>query len=242
MRIAVITGGAGGLGTWMARRLVEDGLHVVILDIDKSALNEVTDDLGDQTTGLVADVGDDESLVHAFSEIRDEVGPVSVLVNNAAIYPSTPFLEVPLSEYQEVVSVNQQGYFRAAQLAAPDMIELGDGAIVNVSSITLHGGWADLAPYVSTKGASVALTRALARELGPLGIRVNGVSPGAFPTAAEEIHPDLEGYEKFVIEHQALKRRGNPAEVASVVSFLVGPDSSFVTGQIIEVNGGWVMA
>jgi NAD(P)-dependent dehydrogenase (short-subunit alcohol dehydrogenase family) len=91
-------------------------------------------------------------------------------------------------------------------------------------------------------GAGGALGRALARELGPSGIRVNAVSPGAFPTAAEEIHANPEQYTRFVLDHQALKRRGSPGELASVVSFLAGADSSFVTGQTIEVNGGWVMA
>jgi len=105
-----------------------------------------------------------------------------------------------------------------------------------------HGGWSGLASYAASKGAAVSLTRALARELGPYGIRVNAVSPGAFPTAAEEIHEDPVAYNRFVLEHQALKRRGTPEELAAVVSFLAGPDSSFVTGQTIEVNGGWVMA
>ena len=106
----------------------------------------------------------------------------------------------------------------------------------------MHGGWANLASYVATKGAAAALTRALARELGPAGIRVNAVSPGAFPTAAEQIYDDPEAYSQHVIGQQSLKRRGTPDELAAVVSFLAGPDSSFVTGQTIEVNGGWVMS
>jgi NAD(P)-dependent dehydrogenase (short-subunit alcohol dehydrogenase family) len=122
------------------------------------------------------------------------------------------------------------------------MTRAGGGAIINVASIVAHGGWSDLASYAATKGAAIALTRALARELGPSGIRVNAVSPGAFPTAAEQIHENPERYQQFVLDHQALKRRGTPDELAAVVSFLAGPDSSFVTGQTIEVNGGWVMA
>ncbi len=104
-----------------------------------------------------------------------------------------------------------------------------------------HGGWSGLASYAVSKGAVGGMTRALARELGPFGIRVNAVSPGAFPTAAEEIHENPVAYNQFVLEHQALKRRGAPEEMAAVVSFLAGPESSFVTGQTIEVNGGWVM-
>ena len=162
-------------------------------------------------------------------------------MNNAAIYPATPFLEVFPAEYDNVHAVNERGYWLCAQAAARQMAEAGGGAIINVASIVTHGGWADLASYAATKGAAVALTRALARELGPSGIRVNAVSPGAFPTAAEEIHENPAAYNRFVLDHQALKRRGAPEELAAVVSFLAGPDSSFVTGQTIEVNGGWVM-
>ncbi len=158
------------------------------------------------------------------------------------MYPSRPFLDVPLAEYEDVVAVNQRAYWVAAQAAARRMAGSGGGSIVNVASITMHGGWDSLAAYISTKGAAVAFTRALARELGPAEIRVNCVSPGAFPTAAEEIHDDPETYTRHVLDHQALKRRGRPEELASAVSFLAGPESSFVTGQCLEVNGGWVMA
>jgi NAD(P)-dependent dehydrogenase (short-subunit alcohol dehydrogenase family) len=169
------------------------------------------------------------------------LGGVGVLVNNAAIYPARPFLDVPLAEYDDVVAVNQRAYWVAAQAAARRMVPAGSGVIVNIASLTVHGALADLAAYVSTKGAAMAFTRALARELGPYGIRVNAVSPGAFPTAAEKIHADPEAYTQFVLDQQALKRRGRPEELAAVVSFLAGPDSSFVTGQCVEVNGGWVM-
>ena len=139
-------------------------------------------------------------------------------------------------------AVNQRGYWLCAQAAARQMTRAGGGAIVNITSIVTHGGLAGQASYAVSKGAAVSLTRALARELGPSGIRVNAVSPGAFPTALEEIHEDQAAYSQFVLGQQALKRRGTPGELAAVVSFLAGPDASFVTGQTIEVNGGWVMA
>jgi NAD(P)-dependent dehydrogenase (short-subunit alcohol dehydrogenase family) len=106
----------------------------------------------------------------------------------------------------------------------------------------MPGGWANLASYVATKGAAAALTRALARELGPAGIRVNAVSPGAFPTAPEKIYDDPAAYSQQVLDQQSLKRRGTPDELAAVASFLAGPDASNASGHTIEVNGGWVMS
>ncbi|MCA2221811.1 SDR family NAD(P)-dependent oxidoreductase [Nonomuraea aurantiaca] len=234
MTTALVTGAAGALGQAIVRRLTADGHQVAALDLNAGSL--------DGALNLAADLRDPAAVEDAFARTAAALGPVGVLVNNAAIYPSRPFLEVPLAEYDDVHAVNQRAYWLAAQHAARQMTSLGVGAIINIASITMHGGWPDLAAYVATKGAATALTRALARELGPREIRVNCVSPGAFPTAAEEIHPDPEAYNRFVLERQALQRRGRPEELAAVVSFLAGSDASFVTGQTIEVNGGWVMA
>jgi NAD(P)-dependent dehydrogenase (short-subunit alcohol dehydrogenase family) len=245
MSTAVVTGAGGALGRAIARRLAADGHAVAVADIDADAVAAASREIeasGGRALGWTLDLRDPEAITALFDAVEKEHGGTAILVNNAAIYPARPFLDIPLDEYDDVHAVNQRGYWLCAQAAARQMTRAGGGAIVNIASIVTNGGWAGLASYAATKGAAVALTRALARELGGSGIRVNAVSPGAFPTAAEAIHENPEQYNQFVLDHQALKRRGTPEELAAVVSFLAGPDSSFVTGQTIEVNGGWVMS
>jgi NAD(P)-dependent dehydrogenase (short-subunit alcohol dehydrogenase family) len=242
--VAIVTGAGGALGRAIALRCGADGFAVAAFGRPSATLAETVAQLeaaGVPTLEVAFDLRDAAAIVEAVDRTERELGPVEVLVNNAAIYPNTPFLDIPVEEYDDVVAVNQRAYFVAAQAVGRHMVRRGRGSMINIGSITWGGGWPLLASYVSTKGAAVAMTRALARELGPSGVRVNLVSPGAFPTDAEKIHPDPEEYQRFVLDHQSLKRRGTNEELAAVVAFLAGEDSSFVTGQTINVNGGWTM-
>jgi NAD(P)-dependent dehydrogenase (short-subunit alcohol dehydrogenase family) len=241
---ALVTGGGGALGGAIARRLASDGHPVGVLDLDAAAATATARAIV-ETDGkarpLACDLRSADRIEEAFTECERLLGPVKVLVNNAAVFPSAAFLDVSPDLYDDTIAVDQRAYFLCAQHAARSMIRTGGGAIVNVASIVWHGYWPGMSPYVAAKGAVVAMTRALARELGEHEIRVNAVAPGAFPTAAERAqHPDLEAYQRRILESQALKRRGTFEELAAAVSFLAGPESSFVTGQVLNVDGGWV--
>lgn len=240
----IITGAAGGLGSVMAGAFAAEGGRVAIVDLPDSRGARVAEEIN--ASGAAGEAFfapcDLMDLEHTGQVMRGiAAGGVGVLVNNAAVYPSKAVAEYSIADWQGVQRVNVDAAFVCAQAVLPAMREAGGGRIVNVSSITFFGILGQLAPYVTAKGALVGLTRALARECGQDGVTVNAVAPGAFPTAAEEIHPDREGYNAHVLEQQAVKRRGVPADVANAVLFFCAPDSSFITGQLLCVDGGWVM-
>jgi NAD(P)-dependent dehydrogenase (short-subunit alcohol dehydrogenase family) len=174
-------------------------------------------------------------------KLSAEVGGFDVVINNAAIYPSKPFEDYTIEEMQLVQRINVDAGIVCVQVALPHMKAAKRGRIINISSVTISGGWSDLTPYVQSKMALVGLTRSWAREFGRHGITVNAVAPGAFPTDAEKIHPDLPAYEKRIYEAQALQRRGAPDDVANILMFLASDAASFITGQTIHVDGGWYM-
>lgn len=237
------TGAAGGLGLDTTILMLKTGAKVVAVDNDPkkvAALREAAKGL-DGLRVETFDLSDHATLRIGLERVAKEAGGFDVVINNAAIYPSKPFEEFTLDEIKRVQAVNVEAGIVCVQVALPYMKQKGRGRIINISSITFSGGWENLGPYVESKGALIALARVWAREFGKYGVTANAVSPGAFPTDAEKIHPDLVAYEKRILDSQAVKRRGTPSDIANILMFLSSDASSFITGQTINVDGGWVM-
>jgi 3-oxoacyl-[acyl-carrier protein] reductase len=249
-RTVVITGAAGGLGSGMATAFAAEGAAVALVDRPDSPgeelagrINAAETDGGRPGRAFFApcDLADLATTRQLITDLAARQGGLDVLINNAAIYPRKEVAEYTTEDWQAVQRVNVDAAFVCAQAALPAMRAAGSGRIINVSSITFFGQTPFLVPYVASKGALVGLTRALAREVGEDGITVNAIAPGAYPTAAEAIHPDRESYNLFILEQQAVKRRGTPADIANAALFLAAPETSFITGQLLVVDGGWVM-
>jgi 3-oxoacyl-[acyl-carrier protein] reductase len=241
----LLTGAAGGLGYESALELVRHGARVLALDIRPERgkqLQREGSKLGSGSlTYIDQDLSDFSSLQSTLQNLLSREGTIDVLVNNAAIYPAKAFEDFSLEEYHQVQRVNVEAGIVCAQVLLPSMKKRKYGRIINITSITFYGGWPHLYPYVASKAALVGLTRAWAREFGPYGITVNCISCGAFPTDAEKIHPDPEGYNRFVLDHQSVKRRGRPQDVAHTLIYLASDYASFLTGQTLNLDGGWVM-
>jgi 3-oxoacyl-[acyl-carrier protein] reductase len=242
-KTAIVTGAGTGIGRATAQLLAQRGARVVAVGLQPDKLQETVAAItsaGGEAIAVDADVSDPEAIEQVASAAQHAFDGADVLVNNAAVYPIGPWHEMEAEQWDAVFATNIRGYFLMARAVRPQMIARGGGAVVNVSSVTFFTGNALLLAYVASKGAVIGFTRALAREAGPDGIRANAVAPGAFPTAASEIHADQEGLWRDVLEDQSIKRRGEVEDVARAIAFFASDDSSFVTGQTLLVDGGWM--
>jgi len=240
-QVAVITGGAQGIGFATARRLAADGAHVVLFDRGGGAAEKAAAALtaeGADATAREVDVTDEHSVGNGAQWALSTAGRIDVLVNNAGIYPHTPFEELTLSEWRRVLSVNLDGTFLCAHAVYPHMKERGSGRIINVSSATFFIGYPEMTAYIASKAGMVGFTRALASEAGPHGITVNCVTPGLIETeGARDEDPTGELFEE-IVGGQAVKRRGRPEDIAEAIAYLATPAASFITGQTVNVDGG----
>ncbi len=226
--VALVTGGAAGIGAAIAGLFAEEGAHVIVLD--KSAGANVAQ----------VDVRSRAQVQGVVDETLRRHGRIDVLVNNAGIYPRQDFVSMTEAQWDEMQDVNLKGAFHCAQAVLPGMIARRSGKIVNISSVTFHLGVKRLAHYVAAKGGVIGLTRSLARELGEHNIHVNCITPGAIATEGEPQFVTPEQVEAMVAQ-QCLQRRILPLDVARACLFLASRLSDGMTGQTLNVDGGWVM-
>ena len=240
-RVAVVTGAANGLGLADAERLAAGGYAVVVADIDAEAAATAAERLGGGSIGVVVDVVDPDAVQALFSRVDDEFGRLDVLVNNAGISYPEPTVEVTEDRWQRMIDIHLGGTFRCSRCAYPLLARQG-GAIVNVSSIAAILGAGKRASYSAAKGGIAALTRDLAIEWAPAGIRVNAVAPGVIATEilTENIERGLLDPATFD-ERIPLGRLGRPGEIAETVFFLADT-ATYVTGQVIVVDGGFTVS
>ena len=240
-KTALITGSGQGIGEAMAYRFAEAGAAVAVADLIGSNAGAVArrlSDGGHRALGVQADISDPESVEAMMRVVVETFGRIDILVNNAGIGHARPFLETPLAEWNTVLATNLTGTFLCAQAAARRMVAQGSGTIVNVGSISGERGGSGRAAYGAAKAGVILLTKVMAVELSSLGVRVNCISPG--PTETEQVRQchdtaTREAYHRLL----PIKRYAQPDEIAAAALFLASPDSSFVTGHILNVDGGF---
>lgn len=237
--IAMITGGAQGIGLASAEALSEEGFCPVLVDINAEGVTQAAKALGNGAVGIACDMGDPAAISALFDKVETEIGPVSALVNNAGVAMPGDFLEYDLEAFNRVIAINLTGVFLATQRAAKTMIAQGiEGAIVNMSSINAQLAIPAIPAYCASKGGVMQLTKVAAIALAKNNIRVNAVGPGSIDTAMMAgVNANPEAF-KTAMSRTPLGRAGTAREIGDVVAFLAGPKSSYITGETIYVDGG----
>ena len=243
-RVAVVTGGGSGIGLAISERLASDGLAVAVLDRDRDSATVAADKIvagGGTAIGVYADVTDRAGVEAAVAEVAGTLGAPTVLVNNAGLQGFSSFLKITVESWQQILDVNLTGTFHCCQVVVPHMLEAGWGRIVNISSSSAQGGQPFMTAYVAAKAGVIGFTKALALELGPKGITVNTIPPGFIDTPMlrdSEAKGLLGDSVEAHAERTPVRRAGRPEDIAATTSFLVREEASYITGQVIGVNGG----
>jgi NAD(P)-dependent dehydrogenase (short-subunit alcohol dehydrogenase family) len=243
-KVAIVTGGASGIGFGIAQRLAADGAKVAVFDIDAAAADAAVATIeadGGSALAVEVDVADRASVERGVEAVRDRFGPVTILVNNAGKEGFEKFLSISLESWNSILTVNLTGTFHCCQVVLPDMVAAGWGRIVNISSSSAQGGQPLMTHYVASKAGMIGFTKALALEFGPKGITVNTVPPGFIDTPMVR-RSEAQGRLGEGVEHHAsltpVRRAGQPDDIAAACAYLVSDEASYVTGQVIGVNGG----
>jgi len=245
-RVAVVTGAASGMGLAISRRLADEGHRVALLDLDGDAAEQAADDLresGARALAAKVDVTDRGAVDEALHRVRNELGPVEIMVTSAGLDEFVAFTDITTAQWERMIAVNLTGVFHCVQVAVPDMLAAGWGRIVLISSSSAQSGARRMAHYVASKGGVIGLTKALAAELGPHGITVNTVPPGSIDTPmtrraqATGALPSTDAIAKMI----PVRRTGTPDDVAATCAFLCSDEAGYITGQQINVSGGRYM-
>jgi 2-hydroxycyclohexanecarboxyl-CoA dehydrogenase len=245
-RVAVVTGGASGIGEATCHELGRRGLRVGVLDLNEQAAQRVTDELragGVSAIGVGADVTDRPAVEQAFAKVRSELGPVSVLVTSAGLFGFSAFADITTEDWARIIDVNLTGTFHCCQVALPDMVAANWGRIVMISSSSAQRGSPFAAHYAASKGAVITLTKSLAREYAAHGITVNNVPPSGIETPMQHQWQEAGRLppNEQIASNIPLGHLGTGADIAAAVGFLCSDEAGFITGQVLGVNGGAVI-
>jgi 2-hydroxycyclohexanecarboxyl-CoA dehydrogenase len=245
-RVAVVTGGAAGIGAAICRFLARDGAAVAIWDRNADAARGVAEEIARSGRRVVVsevDVSNRSSIEAAVRTVREQLGPVGILVNNAGISPEKDFVDITEDDWDAVMDVNLKGMFFCTRAVIDDMIEARWGRIINISSSSAQSGARRMVHYATSKGGVIAFTKSLAQEVGALGITVNNVPPSfvytdGLKSVEARLDGGVSGYANRMIP---VNRVGQPEDIANAVAFLASEASGYITGLTLSVNGGRYM-
>jgi NAD(P)-dependent dehydrogenase (short-subunit alcohol dehydrogenase family) len=242
-KTAIVTGGASGIGRSICLQLARDGVNVAVFDVNRLGADEVVDELrelGRNAVAVEVDVADAAAVRVAVAAVRQRLGAIHILVNDAGIGEFVPLLEMPEGRWDRMIAVHLKGTFNCTQAALPDMSAAGWGRIVNIASVAgLNGGGAGLAHYAAAKAGIIGFTKAVSQEFARSGVTVNAIAPGLIDTPILRSSGSAgEALIKNAAQHIPVGRIGVPADIAVACAYLVSDAASFITGQVISPNGG----